>query len=259
MQLRPRKHPEKAARLKAAAIIEQKKYTTSMIGQCLPCGDRMVLVEFEAAISEEINDAVHGLAAAIEAAEIAGIIEWVPSYRSLGVYYDPLRIQYAELVQRLNELERKEAPGRLRSSTRVEIPVVYGGRMGPDLESVARLHRITPEEVIALHTGGRYRVFLIGFTPGFPYLGGLHGTLATPRLPTPRSRVPEGSVAIGGQQTGIYPVESPGGWRLIGRTPLRLFDVGRRSPCVLKPGDQVVFRSISEAEFQELAAARSIR
>lgn len=217
----------------------------------------MVLVEFEAAISVEINEAVHSLAAALAAAEVSGVTEWVPSYHSLGVVYDPLKIGYSELAERLANLAKTSAVAPLLSSRRIEIPVVYGGAMGSDLDSVASFHGFTPEEVIALHTGSQYRVCLIGFTPGFPYLGGLPSALVTPRLATPRPRVAAGSVAIGGQQTGIYPVESPGGWRLIGRTPLRLFDVRREDPCLLRPGDEVIFRSISDAEFRELADSRS--
>ena len=137
---------------------------------------------------------------------------------------------------------------------RVEVPVVYGGDFGPDLKSVASAQSLSVEAVVALHSEALYRVCLIGFTPGFPYLGGLPETLATPRLPTPRASVPAGSVAIGGRQCGIYPVNSPGGWSILGRTPLRLFDVEKLEPCLLSPGDEVVFRRICEQEFSEIAS-----
>ena len=222
--------------------------------QLRACGDRMVMVEFEPTIAPEINDAVHSLAAAVENARIPGIIEWTPSYHSLGIHYNPLQIEYSEVVRRVGELIGSSQPSTKRTARRVEVPVVYGGDFGPDLESLADSHSLGAVAVVALHREPVYRVCLIGFTPGFPYLGGLPKTLATPRLATPREAVPAGSVAIGGQQCGIYPVNSPGGWRIIGRTPLRLFDVHRVDPCLLAPGDEVVFRSIREQEFAEIAS-----
>ena len=218
------------------------------------CGDRMAMVEFEPTIAPEINDAVHSLAAVVENTRIPGIIEWTPSYHSLGIHYNPLQIEYSEIVRRVGELIGSSQPATKRTARRVEVPVVYGGAFGPDLESLADSHSLGAVAVVALHREPVYRVCLIGFTPGFPYLGGLPKTLATPRLATPRAAVPAGSVAIGGQQCGIYPVNSPGGWRIIGRTPLRLFDVHRVDPCLLAPGDEVVFRSIRGQEFAEIAA-----
>jgi len=242
---------------KSAEIIEQKKYTASMFGpapQLRACGDRMVMVEFAPMIAPEINDAVHSLAAAVENARIPGIIEWTPSYHSLGIHYNPLQIEYSDIVRRVGELVSSDQPGLRRVARRVKVPVVYGGDSGPDLEWVAIAHGLSVQAVVALHSEAVYRVCLIGFTPGFPYLGGLPETLATPRQATPRAAVPAGSVAIGGQQCGIYPVNSPGGWRIIGRTPLRLFDVQQVEPCLLAPGDEVVFRSIRKHEFAEIAS-----
>jgi inhibitor of KinA len=132
--------------------------------------------------------------------------------------------------------------------------VVYGNDFGPDLNSVARMHGLSVEAAVALHCEALYRVCLIGFTPGFPYLSGLPEILSTPRLTTPRKFVPAGSVAVGGRQCGIYPVNSPGGWSILGRTPLRLFDVRQATPCLLSPGDEVVFRRIDEEEFSEIAS-----
>ena len=218
------------------------------------CGDRTAIVEFEPVITPEINEAVHTLAAAVEAARIPGIVECTPSYHSLGIEYNPLQIGYAEVVRRVREIVESDQRHQGRAVRRVEVPVVYGNDFGPDLESVASARGLSIEAVVALHSAAIYRVCLIGFTPGFPYLGGLPETLATPRLPTPRTSVPAGSVAIGGRQCGIYPVDSPGGWSILGRTPLRLFDIQQVEPCLLSPGDEVVFRRISEQEFTEIVS-----
>lgn len=228
-----------------------------MIGnapQIVACGDRMVNIEFAPMITPEINAAIHSLAAVVEDARIPGIVECIPSYRSLGVHYDPLQIQYSEIVRRLSELLSSRQISAKRIPRRLGVPVVYGGDFGPDLDSVATIHGLSDEAAIALHLEAVYRVCLIGFTPGFPYLSGLSERLVTPRLSAPRPNVPAGSVAIGGRQCGIYPVKSPGGWRIIGRTPLRLFNIQRSQPCLLTPGDEVVFRRISEREFAEIAS-----
>jgi inhibitor of KinA len=241
---------------KSAEIIDQKKYTASMSGpapQIRACGDCMVLVEFAPMIAPEINDAVHRLAAAVEAAAIPGVAECTPSYHSLGIHYHPLQIEFQEIVRRIGELVAHKPVSAKHPARRTVIPVVYGGDFGPDLEWVANTCGLSAEMAVAIHCEAVYRVCLIGFTPGFPYLGGLPEALAVPRLATPRTAVPAGSVAIGGQQCGIYPVKSPGGWRIIGRTPLRLFDVRRVEPCLLVPGDEVVFCSIREAEFADFA------
>ena len=166
-----------------------------------------------------------------------------PSYHSLGIHYNPLQIEYSELVRRVGELVSSSQPIAKRLVRCVEVPVAYGGGFGPDLEWVASARGLSAEAV--------YRVCLIGFAPGFPYLVGLPKTLATSRLAAPRAAVPAGSVAIG-QQCGIYPVNSPGGWRIIGRTPLRMFDVQQVEPCLLAPGDEVVFRRIREHYFAEI-------
>jgi inhibitor of KinA len=226
-----------------------------MITQYQPCGDKMLLVEFAREISPETHAAVHRLALLLEQANIEGVTEWLPSYCSLGVIYDPLKLSYAALVEQLRQLQAVSAEGSSeRVSRRVEIPVAYGGELGPDLAFVAEYHGLSCDEVIALHTNAVYRVYLIGFTPGFPYLGGLPREMHTPRLDNPRVRVPAGSVAIGGQQAGIYPVDSPGGWRILGRTPVRLFDLHRSSPCLVQMGDIVEFRAISHDEFSSQSA-----
>jgi KipI family sensor histidine kinase inhibitor len=212
------------------------------------------MVEFEPVIAPEINEAVHTLTAAVDAARIPGIVECTPAYHSLCIHYDPLQIEYVELVKRIRDLVQSGKQHQRRAARRVEVPVVYGNDFGPDLKSVARMHGLSVEAVVALHCEALYRVCLIGFTPGFPYLSGLPEILSTPRLTTPRKFVPAGSVAVGGRQCGIYPVNSPGGWSILGRTPLRLFDVRQATPCLLSPGDEVVFRRIDEEEFSEIAS-----
>jgi KipI family sensor histidine kinase inhibitor len=212
----------------------------------------MVLVEFPEEISQEVNSQVHEMAAVVETTRIPGVVEWVPAYRTLGIVYDPMETSFRSLIESLEQIEGLGGQAQAGRSRRIDIPVSYGGEMGPDLDFVAQHNQLTTEEVIRLHTASEYLVYLLGFTPGFPYLGGMAPRIATPRLAEPRSHVPAGSVAIGGNQTGVYPIESPGGWRIIGRTPLKLFDLRRDSPFLLKARDRVRFRSISLEEFQRL-------
>ena len=167
--------------------------------------------------------------------------EAVPSYRSLLVHYDPLQLSCEEVETFLSEMLQKCAETPPPESRLVEISTVYGGECGPDIEFVAEHSGLSVKDVIRLHSGATYTVYMLGFTPGFPYLGGLPEAIAAPRLPTPRKSVPAGSVGIAGPQTGIYPSATPGGWRLIGRTPVTLFDPQRSPPAVLRPGDQVRF------------------
>jgi len=216
----------------------------------LASGDRMVLVEFPEEISQEVNSQVHEMAAVVETTRIPGVVEWVPAYRTLGIVYNPMETSFRSLIESLEQIEGLGGQAQAGRSRRIEIPVSYGGEMGPDLDFVAQHNQLTTDEVIRLHTASEYLVYLLGFTPGFPYLGGMAPEIAAPRLEEPRSHVPAGSVAIGGSQTGIYPIESPGGWRIIGRTPLKLFDLRRNSPFLLKAGDSVRFRSITLEEFQ---------
>ena len=216
----------------------------------LASGDRMVLVEFPEEISQEVNSQVHEMAAVVETTRIPGVVEWVPAYRTLGIVYNPMETSFRSLIESLEQIEGLGGQAQAGRSRRIEIPVSYGGEMGPDLDFVAQHNQLTTDEVIRLHTASEYLVYLLGFTPGFPYLGGMAPEIAAPRLAEPRSHVPAGSVAIGGSQTGIYPIESPGGWRIMGRTPLKLFDLSRNSPFLLKAGDSVRFRSITLEEFQ---------
>jgi KipI family sensor histidine kinase inhibitor len=214
-------------------------------------GDRGLLLEFGDEISPEVNEKVRRMALAIQAESIEGMIETVPTYRSLLVLYNPLILPADELKKRLIRLEEELKQTSFPDPKLTKIPVLYGGAYGPDLEGVARHHQISPEEVVRLHCSKPYFIYMIGFMPGFPYMGELPDTLITPRLKTPRLSVPAGSVAIAQKQTGIYPMESPGGWQIMGRTPIKLFDPEKDPPALLQMGDLVQFYPISEKEFQD--------
>ena len=214
-------------------------------------GDRGLLAEFGDDISLQVNEKVRRMHLAVHAAAIEGIIETVPTYRSLLIVYDPLMLSVEALKKKLERIEKglQQTPFPEPHVTR--IPVVYGALYGPDLEGVANYHGIPQEEVIRLHCSKPYHIYMIGFVPGFPYMGELPETLVTPRLKTPRLSVPAGSVAIAQKQTGIYSMESPGGWHLIGRTPVKLFNPEKEPPALLQMGDLVQFYPISEKEYKE--------
>jgi inhibitor of KinA len=211
-------------------------------------GDRSFLVELGDKISPEVNRCVQFLMRQIEQMRLPGVRELAPGYRSLLVIFDPLTIAAAQLKERIAEIRTQQAAGSLPAAKLLTVPVFYGGEYGPDLEGVAEHLHMSCEEVIRLHTETIYRVYMIGFTPGYPYLGELPASLAVPRRSTPRTRVPKGSVAIAQRQTGIYPVESPGGWQIIGWTPIELFDPSRRLSSLLEMGDQVKFEAVRQAE-----------
>ena len=214
-------------------------------------GDRGLLLEFGDEISAEVNEKVRKMALATQAEPLEGIIEVVPTYRSLLVLYNPLVIPLEELKKRLKQLEAGLKEISFPDPKLTKIPVLYGGDFGPDLEKVADYLRLTPEEVTRLHCSKPYFIYMIGFMPGFPYMGELPDALITPRLKTPRLSVPAGSVAIAQKQTGIYPVESPGGWQILGRTPVKLFNPEKEPPALLRMGDLVQFYPISEKGFHE--------
>jgi inhibitor of KinA len=216
-----------------------------------PMGDAAVMLEIGQAIDEPTLARVGSVARAIAAHPPAGVTDIVPAFGSVTVFYDPRRSGgYDDLAAALLRLAAGgDAAAPLPPARLMEIPVCYGGEFGPDLGVVAAHAGITPEEVIALHSGAEYRVHAIGFSPGFPYLGGLPPRLNTPRRATPRPQVPAGSVGIGSAQTGVYPVASPGGWNLIGRTPRALFRLHKAPPALLMTGDRVKFRPITPGEF----------
>jgi inhibitor of KinA len=214
-------------------------------------GDRGLLVDFGDEISREINEKVRRLALVVQDDIREGIVEVVPTYRSLLITYNPLLLPVEDLKKRLKRIEEGLQQAPLPEPKLTRIPAVYGGHYGPDLEEVARYHQISPEKVIQLHCSKPYLIYMIGFMPGYPYMGELPEELVTPRLKTPRLVVPKGSVAIAQRQTGIYSMESPGGWQILGRTPVELFDPGRDPPALLKMGDLIQFYEISEKEFKE--------
>ncbi len=216
-----------------------------------PMGDRGLLIEFGDEISREINVKVRRMALAVENEVKEGIVEVVPTYRSLLIIYNPLLLPIAALQEKLRRIEEGLQQIPLPDPRLTRIPVVYGGIYGPDLEEVAKYHHLSPERVIQLHCSKPYLIYMIGFMPGYPYMGEVPEELVTPRLKTPRLVVPKGSVAIAQRQTGIYSMESPGGWQVLGRTPVELFDPVKDPPALLRMGDLVQFYQISEKEFKE--------
>ncbi|MGA9335659.1 MAG: 5-oxoprolinase subunit PxpB [Rudaea sp.] len=227
-----------------------------------PLGDCALLIRFGERIDENTNARALAACEALHAANLAGVHDVAPAYASVCVRYDPgawiagddSRLPYARLAGHIAELvenvPRRSVP--VKPDT-LEIPVCYGGEFGPDLDAVAAHAGLSVQDVVARHCGADYRVAMLGFAPGFAYLLGLDRALHKPRRADPRKRVPAGSVAIGGEQTGIYPRESPGGWNLLGRTPLTLFDQTRDPPALLAPGCSVRFRAIDAAEFERLS------
>lgn len=208
-----------------------------------PLGDRGITVKLGDGISAELSDRVVECADAVSNAAIRGITDIVPSYASFGVFYDPLELSFADLSARLETALADVQPGSVEQSEGrlVRIPVVYDGE---DLEDVRRRTRLTVSEIIDIHSTREYRVFVVGFVPGFAYLGPLDPRLIVPRRESPRKRVPAGSVAIADTQTGVYPSETPGGWNLIGRTAEGMFDVTRSEPALLRVGDRVRFEPV---------------
>jgi inhibitor of KinA len=222
-------------------------------------GDAAIQVSFGDKISEDVHREIQQFISKLKEVKIKGIIEWVPAYCTVAIYYRPEVISHNRLVQMLKRIYSSSS--RLEPIQRLiyEIPVYYGGYTGPDLTYVAQYHHLREEEVIHLHTSKEYLIYMMGFVPGFPYLGGLSPKLAVPRLEHPRTTIKAGSVGIGGNQTGIYPAEVPSGWRIIGITPVKLFDVQSESPFLFTAGNYIKFNAIDFNEFkriQELAAKK---
>jgi inhibitor of KinA len=213
-----------------------------------PLGDSALLVTFGDEIDPRLNQRVHALAALIDFAPLVGVSETVPAYATLLVHYAPLTLTYAQIADWIRgQIDRVESAAT-RKPRQVEVPTRYGGASGPDLEAVAALHNLSVADVIRIHSGREYLVYMMGFTPGFPYMGKLDDAIVTPRLDTPRTLVKAGTVALAGAQTGIYPLDSPGGWRLIGWTPLTLFDPASDAPFLFAPGDTVRFALIESSD-----------
>ena len=216
-------------------------------------GDSALVIEFGNEISVDINKKIRKMMDDIKKENIDGIVELVPTYCSLLINYDVLKIDYSTLVEKLktflnNDLETAEG----EEVTLVEIPTLYNDEFGPDLSYVAEYNKLSKEEVIKIHTGTDYLVYMLGFMPGFTYLGGMSEKIATPRLESPRLQIYSGSVGIAGKQTGMYPSISPGGWRIIGRTPLKLYNPDSDTPVYISSGDYVRYVSISEEEYNEI-------
>lgn len=222
--------------------------------QILACGDSAVTVEFGKVIDEAVNRRVLALDRAVTLAAVAGIRETVPTYRSLLVHYDPLLIDHGTISEKLIALA-SDLHDLSIGSRSWRVPVVYGGDYGIDLDNVARIHQISTSEVIAKHTASRYTVAMIGFTPGFAYLGGLDPSLATPRRDDPRPQTPSGTISIGGAQACVQCLASPSGWHLLGRTPVRTFQPKRDPVFLMEPGDGVTFHAIAAKEFEALSRA----
>ncbi|MDX8047583.1 5-oxoprolinase subunit PxpB [Gracilibacillus sp. S3-1-1] len=229
--------------------------------ELFPLGEDAVLIELSQQIDIETHEKVQLVTNYLDGHPPEWMIEYIPAFTTVTIYYDPFKIAttipfdqmpYTYVCQQIDSLFA-HFTDRLKEQRRiVEIPVCYGGELGPDLEMVAKVNQLTPEEVIDIHTSGQYIVYMIGFAPGFPYIGGMSEKIATPRKESPRLAIPERSVGIAGMQTGIYPIETPGGWQLIGRTPKQLFTPETNPPSLLKAGDQIKFTSISLEEYQEL-------
>lgn len=224
--------------------------------QYYPLGDTGLVLQFGDTINEDTYQEIRAVSAWLDSHPLDGFVEYVPAYTSITIYYQPWILRYDQLVTTVQEMLHcrgklhAEVPSPIRC-----IPVYYGGTTGADLDYVAAFHQMDAETVITLHTEAEYRVYMMGFIPGFAYMGGLDERLATPRKQQPSTRVPKGSVGIAGTQTGIYPLETPGGWQIIGQTPLALFDSHRAHPFLLKMGDIVRFTSITEDEFTQIKTA----
>lgn len=227
-----------------------------------PLGETGLLVRFGETISPEVHRRVKALSDYLDSHPFPGMVETVISYTSLAVYYQPFEVlrgrdgtrsAFQVVSDLLNESAAAAKAGGEGSAHVVRIPVCYGGEYGPDLDYVAEYHQLTPEEVVEIHTAPEYLVYMIGFCPGFPYLGGMDKRIATPRRETPRVEIPARSIGIAGEQTGGYPICTPGGWQLIGRTPMDMFDIGNEErPSLLQAGDRVKFYAVSEEEYRTL-------
>lgn len=226
----------------------------------LTAGDGCAVVEFGDSIDMAINFRVAALGSAVRKTGFPGFLDTVPTYRSLAVYFDPEKTDVDALYIRLEKMCRKEDSGKGGEKRRtIVVPTLYGGEFGPDMEDVAEHTGFSPNEVVRRHTAHDCYCYMLGFTPGYSYLGGMDPALEIPRLKNPREVIPAGSVGIGGKQTGIYSIASPGGWRLVGRTPMLMFDPGREPAIFLEAGMWVRFRAIEKDEFDEIEAASARR
>ena len=221
----------------------------------LTAGDSALLIQFEQRIGEDVNRRISATVKLLKMQQIEGIVDMIPAYASLLVQYNPLVIRYEEIYKRVSAIVKMDTKVESMEKKVWEIPVLYGGELGPDFFHVAEHAGISGEELIRLHSEKDYLVYMLGFLPGFTYLGGLEEKLHTPRLENPRVKIPAGSVGIGGSQTGVYPVDSPGGWQLIGRTPVKMYDPEKQDPILVQPGEYIHFYSITDSEYARISEA----
>lgn len=220
-----------------------------------PVGDRAISIDFGQVIDPKINRHIRQTIERIKELQLEGIIELVPTYCALLVEYDAMRYSYFEICNIIEPtLEEGMTATTNELVTVVEVPTVYGGEFGPDLSFVASHNHLREDEVISIHSGTDYLVYMLGFIPGFTYLGGMDTRIATPRLSSPRTLIPAGSVGIAGEQTGTYPSDSPGGWQIIGRTPVTMYDMSKAQAALLNAGDYVRYVPIDESEFHRIKA-----
>ena len=215
-------------------------------------GDSALLIEFGQEISPEINARITAFVHLLKAQHIEGVQDLIPAFTSLLINYDPRVVNYKSLTKRLQKLLKLDVNVEASASRVFEIPVCYGGEYGPDIENIAKNAGLSEEEVIKIHSSKDYLIYMLGFLPGFSYLGGLDERIHTPRLANPRIKIPAGSVGIGGSQTGIYPLDSPGGWQLLGLTPVKTYDPERENPILFEAGDYIRFVPVSEEEYLKI-------
>ncbi len=229
-----------------------------------PVGDHAVAIQLGNSIKQETHELVKAVTNFLENQTIDWLVELIPAFTTVTLYYDPIKIMtsnkpfqntspYSIVCSEIEHILSQLTTGEQSQSRIIDIPVCYGGEFGPDLEEVANQNGMSSDKVIQTHSNGEYLVYMIGFAPGFPYIGGMSSDIATPRRESPRLKIPAGTVGIAGEQTGVYPIETPGGWQLIGRTPLKLFKPENdQAPSLLKAGDQIRFKPISLEEYKAL-------
>ncbi|MEA3321437.1 MAG: 5-oxoprolinase subunit PxpB [Bacillota bacterium] len=223
-----------------------------------PLGDTGIQVLFGSDISEETNQQIRMFADYLKKIEIEGITELVPAYTTLTVFYRPDKFSYKDLCNTLEDIKKVLQKEEVQSNATVfEIPVLYGGDVGQDLSEVASYNDLAEDEVVSIHSNQPYLIYMMGFVPGFPYLGGMPKEIAMPRRENPRAKIEAGSVGIAGEQTGVYPLETPGGWQIIGRTPVKLYDPEREEPILLSAGAYIRFVPVGQKEYEEIEEAVS--
>ena len=221
--------------------------------QYIPSGDSAFIIKAGDSISEEVNQTVRKLLVRLESWKIEGITDFIPSFNELMICYDPAVTGYRHLLDILRACGDDPGEVELPDSFTVDVPIVYGGDYGPDIQDVADHNYLLPEDIVKIHCSATYMIYMLGFTPGFCYLGGMDMRIATPRRETPRLKIPAGSVGIAGSQSGIYPIESPGGWQLIGKTPLQLFNPDKQPEFLFSAGDRIRFFPVTESEFERIS------